>query len=73
MVNPLNQTVIIHIGTRDLPNDKFDQNVFTQMIVIGAAVNVWIEAKIFMLPLIQRKDIPHRIVNYANGLINMAG
>lgn len=62
--------VIIHIGTRDLPNDKFDQNVFTQMI--GAAVNVWSEAKIFVLPLIQRKDIPHRIVNYVNGLINTA-
>ena len=27
---------------------------------------------IIVLPLIQRKDIPHRIVNYANVLINMA-
>ena len=40
--------------------------------MIGAAVNVWSEAKIFVLPLIQRKDIPHRIVNYVNGLINTA-
>ena len=61
---------LIHIGTRDLAQDKFDQNVFSQMV--EAAVDVWKDAQIFILPLIQRKDLPYRIVNNANDLINTA-
>ena len=45
-------------------------NVFAQMV--EAAVDVWKDAQIFILPLIQRKDLPYRIVNNANDLINTA-
>ena len=40
--------------------------------MVAAAVDVWKDAQIFILPLIRGKNLPHKIVNNANDLINTA-
>jgi len=65
-LNPKN--VLIHIGTRDLQNhgevnsEEFE-NLFT------TAEQMWPSAKIFIMPIIRRKDMANESIEAANEII----
>ena len=60
--------VLIHIGARDLPHKTITEDLFNKMLDI--AVRTWDTAEIYLLPLIERKDLSQVITDEANQMIN---
>ena len=61
--------VLIHIGTRDLPHNTLTEELYNRMV--ETAVKTWDTAEIYILPILERKDLTQNIVNEANHVIKV--
>ena len=66
--NFLPQNVLIHIGTRDLQNKHGVKNDEYQNLYVKAT-ETWPQAKIYVMPIIRRKDITIEEIDKANSVI----
>ncbi|CAG2194614.1 unnamed protein product [Mytilus edulis] len=61
------QHVLISIGTRDLQNNAVKNKEFENLF--HTTTQIWPNAKIFVLPIIRRKDMPDARVHDANEIL----
>lgn len=64
------KTVLIHVGTRDIHNSNVKSEEFSDLRKL--CTTVWSYSKIYLLPIIYRKDINALKVDQANAAIYAA-
>lgn len=64
------KSVLIHVGTRDLHNNNVKSEEFSDLLKL--CTTVWTHSKIYLLPIIYRKDINASKVDQANAAIYAA-
>ncbi|CAG2241549.1 unnamed protein product [Mytilus edulis] len=64
------KNILIHIGTRDLQSEGVKEEEFGNLLEIAS--KTWNSSKIFILPIVKRKDIPNEDVNEANKILQSA-
>ncbi|CAC5397838.1 unnamed protein product [Mytilus coruscus] len=58
------KNILIYIGTKDLQSEGVKEEEFGNLLEIAS--KTWNDSKIFILPIVKRKDIPNEVVNEAN-------